>query len=143
MALILNRVVDGHYTYSAQPAPVPIAFVATAMSLDEKIRGTLTYNVASNITAWIRNNPGAHAKVADLAPAMSQRTRQGLIFGLHYGQLNIQGGRLLVGASRPIARLNGLSDDMDAAQRAARYLGRWLSNGGPPATVLALLGVRV
>jgi hypothetical protein len=35
-----------------------------------------------------------------------------------------------------------VSGDGEECWKAARQLGRWLPRAGPPATVLALLGVR-
>lgn len=143
VGLLIARAVRGNADYNADPLSLPIAFVAVSMALDERIRDSLTYNVRSNLNAWIRGHPGQHARVGELAPQMTDRIRRGLIFILSSGHVEILSGRLSVGPAPIIASIGGNSTDMAAAQRAARYLGRWLPTAGPAPSTLALLGVRV
>ncbi|WP_425550132.1 three component ABC system middle component [Actinomycetospora chlora] len=142
MCLLIVRAAAGHISYGDRPIPIPLAQVAVAASLDEGIRLSLTHNIASNLTSWIRSNPGQHARIGRVAPTVVGPFRQGMIFGLHYGHLSLQQGRLATGERRTVVRLTGFSEDMAACQRAARYMGRWLCKSGSPSTVLTLLGVR-
>jgi hypothetical protein len=142
VSILVTRIVEGHRRESDRDPTLPIVFVATAIALDGQVRSTLTMTVRSHLGAWKYGNPAAAARIPQLCRVHRDNFRRGLMFGLHHRLVIIDGSHLSVGTTTLRKSLGGFSQDVEEGQRAAFFLGRWLSTSGPTASVMAILGVR-
>lgn len=142
LAVLATRVVEGHRQESDRDPLLPLVYVAVAMSLDSEVTSTLTMTVRSNLGAWKYTNSRTVAKIPRLCELHTERIRVALIFSLGRGLLTLDGAQIGLGLVALRRSLAGFSPDVAEAQKSARFLGRWLSISGSPATVLALLGAR-
>lgn len=143
MALLARRVMEGHQEESGRPLPVLLAYLATPMALHADVREALTYYVSTNLATWAAQHPRLRVNLPPHLRAMQRFVSEGILFGLSNEVFAVDQGDLTAGSGRgPAKSLKADTSEVHQCQRAARYLGRWFSGSGSPATVAALLGVR-
>jgi hypothetical protein len=142
VAVLIARVIEGARREVDVDPMLPVALVATAIALDEQVRSTLTMTIRSHLGAWKYSNPAAVSRVPLLCRIHQASFRRGLMFGIRHRLIALDGANIAFGTTSIRKSLSGFSEDVEASQRAAFYLGRWLSSSGSAASVLALLGVR-
>lgn len=143
--LLLRTACKG-YTSDNSPSvamPLPLAFLVLPVVLNQRMRDTLP-TLKTMITTWAASNPEHIAGFGDRARGMADVSREAIQFGCAHQWLVVSAAGLGVGTAkfRPDPpRLATDTDDIRACYTAARFLGRWLPKGGPPATTMSLLGV--
>lgn len=141
VALLLARACRGHQADSQTGMPYVYSTIIFTMASYSTVRESLPRSVSTKFVNWVTENPPVRAslpmKIAGLVPIVNE----GLLFALQNRIVEISNARLFVGPVGPTQTIQGDSTDMIAAQRAATYLGRWLTRAGTPATVCALIGV--
>ncbi|MFI5706338.1 three component ABC system middle component [Kribbella sp. NPDC051620] len=142
IALVLRRAVEGHLEASAAPMPLVLAYPISGIALYPRARDALTNVITTNVTSWISRNPRLRAELPPRMASLVPFVNEGLLFGLRADIVILSDATLTLGGHGPHKSARGDSAEVVVTQRAARYLGRWFSQAGSPATVLALLGVR-
>jgi len=121
--------------------PWPLCFVIAPMVLHRGTRQALPARISSHLGAWVSSNPVLRAGLPLRARAQVGPLREGLRFGLRYGQLDTGPGG---GLRQAVPRLRAPdAGDLRDILAKATFAGRWLSLSEEPATVFALLGVTV
>lgn len=140
VAALIGRAATAHQSERDAPLPVALGYLVAPIVLHTPTRQALP-RVNARLAKWADDHQLLRAELRWRAPHLSDITRGGLRFGLRYDLLALTATGL--GAGRAFQRLRAPMDG-EAAEcwKAAELLGRWLPRAGPPATILALLGVR-
>jgi Family of unknown function (DUF6521) len=141
VALLLSRASSAHTREVQRGLPYVYGPIIVTISLYPEARRTLSMNITTQFATWLVRStaiqPLLQARIIDMVPLVNE----GFLFGLSYRVLRLVGGSIQPGSNGPTATITSDSTDVQQAQRAASYLGRWLARAGNPATVCALLGV--
>jgi hypothetical protein len=120
--------------------PLAIGYLVAPMVLHTPTREALP-RVNARLAKWADEHQLLRAELRWRAPQLTEITRRGLRAGLRYELIGLTPDGIEVSAA--LTRLRAPSGDEAAAcWKAAELVGRWLPRAGPPATILALLGVR-
>ncbi|SEE48132.1 three component ABC system middle component [Jiangella alba] len=141
IALVLHRGSTTHRDENGAGLPFVYAPIVSAVSLYPAARATLTMSVATQFTTWIDRNPDIQLLLQPRIAGVVPFVREGLLFALTTDVLRLDSGALIPGAHGPTKTIRGASSDMEAVQRTAAYMGRWLARTGNVSTVCAMLGV--
>ena len=140
VAALMGRAAAGHRRERDAPLPLPLAYLVAPLVLHTPTRDELP-RVNARLAKWADDHQLLRAELRWRAPRFGPTTRRALRFGLRHDLIGLTGTGI-----EPAPTLARLSepDTTDAADcwKKAELLGRWLPRAGPPATVLALLGVR-
>lgn len=141
ITLLLVRAVRSYFREADAGMPYVYAPIVTTISLYPAARETLSMNVSTQFAVWIDRTSQIQVflqeKIVDMVPIVNE----GLLFALAHRVLRVEEGALIPGDAGPANAIRGDTADMEQAQRAAAYLGRWLVRAGNPSTVCAMLGV--
>lgn len=141
IALLLARAARSYVREGDVGLPFIYAPIIATISLYPAARETLSMNVTTQFATWIdrsaRIQISLQAKIVDMVPIVNE----GLLFALLHDILRVERGALVPGEIGPTTAIRGDTEDMEYAQRAAAYLGRWFVRAGNPSTVCAMLGV--
>lgn len=121
--------------------PYLYAPIVTAIVLYPEARTTLSMRVTTPFTNWITANPDLQLTLPPRISGMLPIVNEGLLFALSHNVIAITGALLSTGSVGPTKAIKSDSTDLTDAQRAAVYLGRWLTRAGPPSTVCGMLGI--
>lgn len=140
LAALIGQAATGHRTDHESPLPLALGYLVAPIVLHTPTREALP-RVNSRLAKWADQHQLVRAELRWRAPQLTEITRRGLRFGIRHELIAFVPGGIEAGAA--FTRLLPPSGG-EAAEcwRAAEFLGRWLPRAGPPATVLALLGVR-
>ena len=140
VAALIGRAADGHRSEREIPLPVPLGYLIAPLVLHTPTREALP-RVNARLAKWADDHQLARAELRSRAPQLIGVTRHALRFGLRHDLILLVPAGIEPGPA--LARLRAPTG-ADAADcwKKARLLGRWLPRAGPPATVLALFGVR-
>ena len=141
IALLLSRAAAAHVRETGRGLPYVYSPIVVTISLYPEARQTLSMNVTTKFTSWVVRSvalqPLLQSRIIDMEPLVNE----GFLFGLSHNVLRLEGGNVHPGSKGPTAAITSSSSDMQEAQRAAAYLGRWLARAGSPSTVCAMLGI--
>lgn len=140
VAALIGRAAAGHRSERDTPLPLAFGYLIAPLVLHSPTREVLP-RVNARLAKWADERQLLRTELRWRAPQLADVTRRALRFGLRHDLL------LLVPAgieAAPALADLPAPDGGDAADcwKKAELLGRWLPRAGPPATVLALLGVR-
>jgi Family of unknown function (DUF6521) len=140
VAALIGRAAEGHQNEREAPLPVALGYLIAPLVLHTPTREALP-RVNARLAKWADDHQLVRAELRWRAPQLVEVTRRALRFGLRHDLIalvprGIDPGPAL--ARLPAPQGAGAAD----CWRKAQLLGRWLPRAGPPATVLALLGVR-
>lgn len=125
--------------------PLELAFVGASFVLRGQTRDQLPRTVASSLATWMHDHPLERSAVAKGVVVLRDIVREGLLFGVQYGVLSLDGLRIDANDAQR-KKINAYhrasSNEVRECMRQAMFVGRWLSKAGAPPTVLALLGVK-
>jgi hypothetical protein len=140
LAALIGRAAAGHRTDHGTPLPLALGYLVAPMALHTPTRKALP-RVNARLANWADGQQLLRAELRWRAPQLTEITRHALRFGIGHELISFTAGGIDTAAA--LTRLPTPADG-DAAEcwKAAELLGRWLPRAGPPATVLALLGVR-
>jgi len=141
IALLLSRATRAHEVEEAAGLPYIYAPIVATIALYPEARATLSMRVTTKFVNWVTSNPELQLALQPKIAGMVSIVNEGLLFAVTNNVLRISGARLTTGANGPFKTIRSGSSDVEAAQRAAAYLGRWLAHAGAPSTVCAMLGV--
>jgi hypothetical protein len=141
IALLLSRAVTGYEGEAGAGLPYVYAPIIVTMALYPQVRDTLSMRVTTKFTHWTTTNADLYLSLQPKIAGMVPIVNEGLLFALSHDVLSISGGTLIAGNFGPTRSIKSDSSDVEVAQRAAAYLGRWLVHAGRPSTVCAMLGV--
>ncbi|WP_109005529.1 three component ABC system middle component [Streptomyces rishiriensis] len=142
-ALVTCRAVQGHEVQYSRPCPIAVAVLSAVMALQPAVRRTLPKTLNSGLTRWLEENKGVKVTMSQNATALAAVVRPGLLLALQSDALHVdEEGQLTVARGRLTKTINGATDEVQAIQKAALLLGRWLPSTGSLSTVMTLLGVR-
>ena len=131
---------DGNGALSFEESFLVLPFV-----LHRETRETLPRSSRTSLTVWLDENPLARGRVVSRARLLVPFTKEALTFGGVHGLIRLDGGRLQAEAAwqRAVSRtLKESSDEVKGCAKRAAFIGKWFSQTGSAATVLALIGVR-
>lgn len=140
VAALIGRAADGHRSERDAPLPVALGYLVSPLVLHTPTREALP-RVNARLAKWADEHHLARAELRSRAPQLVRVTRHALRFGLRHDLILLVPAGIEPGPA--LAQLHAPTG-ADAADcwKKAHLLGRWLPRAGPPATVLALLGVR-
>jgi hypothetical protein len=140
LAALIGRAAAGHRTDRDAPMPLVLGYLVAPMVLHTPTREALP-RVNARLAKWADEHQLLRAELRSRAPQLTEITRRGLRFGVGHELIALTPDGIQAAAA--LARLRAPGEG-DAAEcwKAAELLGRWLPRAGPPATVLALLGLR-
>jgi hypothetical protein len=140
LAALIGRAAVAHRTDHDAPLPLALGYLVAPMVLHAPTREALP-RVNARLAKWADQHQLLRAELRWRAPQLPEITRRGLRFGLRYELIALT--RVGIEPAPALSRV-GAPRGGEAAEcwKAAELLGRWLPRAGPPATVLALLGVR-
>lgn len=140
LAALIGRAAAAHQSDRESPLPLPLGYLVAPMVLHAPTREALP-RVNARLAKWADQHQLLRAELRWRAPQLTEITRRGLRFGLRYDLIALTPGG--IEAAPGFARIRAPRGS-EAAEcwKAAELLGRWLPRAGPPATVLALLGLR-
>ena len=142
-ALLTSRAVQGYETQYGRSCPIAVAVLAGVMALQPAVRRTIPKSVNSGLTRWLEENKAVKVTMTQNATALAAVVRPGLLLALQREILHVdEQGQLTVAPKRLKKTINGATDEVQAIQKAAYFLGRWLPSTGSLSTVMTLLGVR-
>ena len=135
LAAVLAAAAAGYRADRQRAMIWPLAFVVAPLVLHRSTRQALPRSTATHLASWVSRNALLQAGFAERAQALAPTVREGLRFGLRYGVLTVESGRL-DGTAR-----KGRDPELQQLLRSAQLVGRWLAKVDQPATVFAILGV--
>jgi hypothetical protein len=140
LAALIGQAATSHRTDHDGPLPLALGYLVAPMVLHTPTREALP-RVNARLAMWADRHQLLRAELRWRAPQLTEITRHGLRFGIRYELIALVPGGIEAGAV--FTRLL-TPDGGEAAEcwKAAKLLGRWLPRAGPPATILALLGMR-
>jgi hypothetical protein len=140
VAALIGRAAAAHRRERDAPLPLALCYLVAPIVLHSPTRTELP-RVNARLAKWADDHHLLRAELRSRAPYLADVTRRGLRVGLRHDLLALVPGG--IDAASALARLPA-PDATDAAEcwNKADLLGRWLPRAGPPATVLALLGMR-
>lgn len=140
LAALIGRAAVGHRTDHETPLPLALGYLVAPMVLHTPTREAVP-RVNARLAKWADEHQLLRAELRQRAPQLTEITRRGLRFGMRHELLALTPGG--IDAVAALTRLPAPGGG-EAAEcwKGAELLGRWLPRAGPPATVLALLGVR-
>lgn len=140
LAALIGRAAVGHRTAREAPLPLALGYLVAPTILHTPTREALP-RVNARLAKWADEHQLLRAELRWRAPQLTEITRRGLRFGIRHELIAFTPAG--IEAAVALTRLRA-PDEGEAAEcwKAAEFLGRWLPRAGPPATVLALLGVR-
>lgn len=139
MGLIATAFVQSHQSAGGPPS-LDLTLVAMSMAATGSVRRTLPRSTNAKFSNWTVANRSVAVSMDSRARAMEEVARRGILFALTHGWLAVDRGGLKRGAAA-LPRTAG--EEVVEVLTSARFLGRWLAASGSPATVLAVLGVRL
>jgi hypothetical protein len=136
-ASLLSVTARAYESQGGEPMIWPLAFLAPPLVLHSPTREVLPKTVATHLPTWVRRQSLVRAGFPERGARLTPLTREGLRFGLRYGVLATDDGRLRGTLSPP-------NDDGDLRDilKSASLVGRWLAKLDQPSSAFALLGVR-
>ncbi|MFE6820978.1 three component ABC system middle component [Streptomyces sp. NPDC057690] len=142
-ALVISRAVQGHELQYSRSCPIAVAVLSAVMALQPAVRRALPKTLASGLNRWLEENKGVKVTMSQNATALAAVVRPGLLLALQSESLRVdEEGQLTLVPGRLTKTINGDTDEIQAIQKAAHMLGRWLPSTGSLSTVMTLLGVR-
>jgi len=136
-AYALTSFVKGYQTESG-PCPFPLTFLALPITLHKETSERLPTTIRTKLHVWLQENPGLRVGFGERATALVPFTREGLMFAMHKGTLQVQEtGSLQVGngiSGRPSAEVELLG-------KRATLVGRLFAHAGTPTTVFSMWGI--
>jgi Family of unknown function (DUF6521) len=140
LAALIGQAATGHRTDHEGPLPLALGYLVAPIVLHTPTRESLP-RVNARLARWADQHQLLRAELRWRAPQLTEVTRRGLRFGIRHELIALVPSG--IEAAAVFTRLV-TPDGGEAAEcwKAAKFLGRWLPRAGPPATVLALLGVR-
>lgn len=130
----------GHGKYHGEPMPWEYSFLIAPMVLHRATRTSVPGRIDTYLPNWVSNNPLIHAGLAPRARAMAPYVREGFRFGLSNNVLLLRSDGTFNGALHGKLPQRG-TGELREIIKTSRFLGRWFSNVGTPATVFAVLGM--
>lgn len=142
IALLLARSTRSHLEETSDGLPFLYAPIIVTICLHPTVRSTLSMNIRTQFATWVQRSAGVdpplQARIAEMVPIVNE----GVLFALIHDILKVERGVLAPGTTSPTRAVRGDTADMEDAQKAAVYLGRWIAHAGSQSTVCAMLGVR-
>jgi hypothetical protein len=135
VAAVLAAAAAGYRAERQRAMVWPLAFVVAPLVLHRSTRQALPRSTATHLASWVSRNAVLRAGLPVRARALVSTVREGLRFGLRYGVLTIESGRLDGTVQR------GRDPELRQLLRSAQLVGRWLAKVDQPATAFAILGV--
>lgn len=140
LAALIGRAAVSHRTDHGAPLPLALAYLVAPIALHSPTREALP-RVNARLANWAEEHQLLRAELRWRAPQLTQITRRSLRFGIRHELISLTPGG--IGEAPAFSRLRTpVEGDAAECWKAAELVGRWLPRAGPPATVLALLGVR-
>lgn len=143
LSRLLHATVANYGEAKGSAFPVPLAFLATPLTLHKAIRADLPKNAASQMQRWIREHPRHLVNVSSSVLGLRPFTGIAIRFGLAHGVLQSSDG--LLGAGQLRRRTRSISavetDEIEECLSSARFLGRWFARQPDAATLLAWWGL--
>lgn len=144
-ANLLWQAASGYVSDSNGALSFEESFLVLPFVLHRETREALPRSSRTSLAVWLDEHPLARSSVASRARLLVPFTKEALMFGGVHGFIRLDGSSLRAEATwqRTVNRtLRETSDEVkDCAKRAA-FIGKWFSQTGSAATVLALIGVR-
>ena len=141
MGLVARRAVEGATIEGSNGLPLELVIVSSGIAVAQDLRQSLTMTTATHFTSWLVANPEVGVLSAQRIAAIAPLARAGILFALQHDLVVLEGSNLVLGEHGPTKKVSASSSEVANIQKAAIYLGRWLSRQGKPSYVLALLGV--
>lgn len=136
-AYVLTSFVKGYQTESG-PCPFPLTFLALPITLHKNTGERLPNTVRTKMHVWLQENPGLKIGFSERTSTLVPFTREGLMFAMHKGTLEVDdAGSLLIGgnvAGRP-------NPEVELVGKRAVLVGRLFAHAGTPATIFSMWGV--
>lgn len=114
------------------------------MVLHGPTRRALPKSVRTSLAVWVGEHSDLRAMLPRRAQALSPFAKEALAFGGIHGVLKIEQGARLSGdidADKTLSVARPSDEVVECGKRSV-FAGRWLARGGPPSTVMALLGAK-
>lgn len=142
-ALVTSRVVQGHVVQYGRSCPIAVAVLATVMAIQPAVRRSLPKTLNSGLIRWVEENKSVKVAMSQNTTALATVVRSGLLLALQRGTLQLdEEGQLNLAPRGLPKQINGGTEQVQAIQKSAYFLGRWLPSTGSLSTVMTLLGVR-
>lgn len=141
ISLLLIRAARTHFREGNSGLPVVYAPIIVTVALYPDARETLSMNITTPFTTWIDRSAPILVSLQDKIVGMMPIVKEGILFALSHNVLRLERGTLVPGQVGPTNSVRAGTGDVEQAQRAAAYLGRWLVRAGSPSIVCAMLGV--
>lgn len=138
-ALVVAAATEGHAREEEAGLPWELSFVLAPLVFHRGSREALPQRVSTHLPVWVSRHPAIRAGFPSRATSLVGPVREGLRFGLRYGQLVLADGRLEASAVPRRIRDEHLSELV----AKATFVGRWFSKLDQTATAFALFGVSV
>jgi hypothetical protein len=140
VAALIGRAAAGHRSERDALLPLALGYLVAPMVLHTPTRDALP-RVNARLAKWADEHQLLRAELRWRAPQLTSVTRHALRFGVRHELIELTPAG--IDAASGLARVPAPdSGDAGDCWKKAELLGRWLPRAGPPATVLALLGVR-
>lgn len=140
VAALIGRAAAGHRREQDAPLPLPLGYLVAPLVLHTPTRDALP-RVNAHLAKWADDRQLLRAELRWRAPQLTPITRGALRFGLRHQLIEFTASGINPASSLALVPAPASEDGADCWKKA-ELLGRWLPRAGPPATVLALLGVR-
>jgi hypothetical protein len=140
LAALIGQAAVGHRADHEAPLPLAFGYLVAPMVLHTPTREALP-RVNARLAKWADEHHLLRAELRWRAPQLTDITRRGLRVGLRYELLSLTPGGIESAAALSWLRAPTAGEAAEC-WKAAELLGRWLPRAGPPATILALLGLR-
>jgi Family of unknown function (DUF6521) len=141
IAALLTETATGHHRESNRPLPFAFAFIAVPVVMHQPTRDALPTKISTSMYVWLERNPEARSHIPEFARQFVPHTTEAIRIGVasRAMQFGRDGGLVPIGLDR--APRGSQTAEVRACRDRARFVGRWLSKAGDPATALAAWGL--
>ncbi|SEJ39653.1 hypothetical protein SAMN04487917_105313 [Arthrobacter sp. yr096] len=142
LAVTVLRGVQGAVEEGKRGLPWETAYLVVPMCLDADVRSALSMRLNTPMVSWIASHPSERAAIPGKAAAISPLVTVGLDLALRTRTLAIDGALIVPGEHKVPKVIKSASSEVAQIQKAAKYLGRWLTVNPNTTAVLNIFGVR-
>lgn len=141
---LLYSAVGAHVGEREVPLPFSLSFIVLPLVLHEPTAEQLPASIRTPMHTWIADHPEIRIGLADRVRGFAPLVRESLMFLLSRGAIRVVDRSILsVSGTVRLTAVGAIgSNELTAAIRRARLVGRLIAYAGRPAAIFASLGLR-
>ena len=123
--------------------PFTLSFLVLPIVLHKSTRESLPRTVHTKLHVWLQEKPQVRIAFAQRTRELAPYTREGILFGLRSGNIDIDTGKLLVVNNLNDSNLWSDKEETSVCRKKAKFVGHWLAQSGSVSSIFVMWGIRL